>query len=106
MIDVTMSALLLLTLPISVWFVKDRGGFVSNAWSVLLGRKSWVGYQAGGERALKLPGIKPGVLGTLANEVVTDQAVVACANTAYAKDYSPWRDLSLVVRGFRALGGA
>ncbi len=106
MIDVTITTLLLLALPISVAFVKDRGGFVSNAWSVLLGRKSWVGYQAGGERALKLPGIKPGVLGTLANEVVTDQAVVARANTAYAKDYSPWRDLSLVVRGFRALGGA
>ncbi|MBK6832284.1 MAG: glycosyltransferase [Flavobacteriales bacterium] len=106
MIDVTITTLLLLTLPISVAFVKDRGGFVSNAWSVLLGRKSWVGYQAGGERALKLPGIKPGVLGTLANEVVTDQAVVARANTAYAKDYSPWRDLSLVVRGFRALGRA
>ena len=106
MIDVSISMLLLLTLPISILFVKDRGGFLSNAWTVLLGRMSWVGYQPGGERALKLPSIKPGVLGTLAKEEGADHAVVSRANSAYAKDYSPWRDLSLVLRSFHALGRA
>ncbi len=104
MMDLFLSIALLLALPISIWFVQDRAGFLSNTWNVLLGRKSWVGYSSGGERTLKLPTIKPGVLGTLPGTMGTSVPVVVRANAAYAKDYSAWHDLRLVLAGFRQLG--
>jgi O-antigen biosynthesis protein len=104
LMDLLTAGLFLLALPITIWFVLDRARFVRNAWDVLLGRKSWVGYKSGPERSLKLPPIKVGILDPLIAEPHSTDAMAMRANTAYAKDYSPWQDLALVLRGFRSLG--
>ncbi|MBK8497588.1 MAG: hypothetical protein IPL52_01925 [Flavobacteriales bacterium] len=106
LMDVITSSLFLLLLPISFWLVHDGVRFMHNTWNVLSGRKSWVGYTSAPERSLKLPPIKPGIIDPLFLEPVTSDAMAIRANTAYAKDYSPWQDLALVLRGFRSLGRA
>ncbi|MCC6936719.1 MAG: glycosyltransferase [Flavobacteriales bacterium] len=106
LMDVTTASVLLLAIPITVWFVNGRSGFIRNAWDVLRGRKSWVGYHQGPERALKLPGIKPGIIDPLLSMENVRDAWAVRANAAYAKDYSAWNDVVLLVKGFRSLGRA
>ncbi len=104
LVDIATSVLLLLTLPATIWLVEDKGGFVFNAWQVLLGRKSWVGYRAGGERSLKLPALRTGVIDPLSDQGPVADSVAVRANTDYAKDYSAWRDLFFMARSYRFLG--
>ncbi|WKZ67770.1 MAG: glycosyltransferase family 2 protein [Flavobacteriales bacterium] len=106
LLDTALSLTLLAGLPIAWLLVKDRIGLVRNAWRVLLGRRSWVGYRQGGHRVLRLPAIRPGVLDTLTGTSLNSELAVQRANVEYAKDYSPWRDLRLVIRGFSHLGRA
>lgn len=101
--DVAVSLILLAAWPLTLWFVSDKSGLLGNAWNVLLGRRSWVGYRLGVERSLRLPPLRAGVIDPLPTGHATN-ATVLRANTAYAKDYSPMNDLALLVRGFRKLG--
>ncbi|MBK9174858.1 MAG: glycosyltransferase [Flavobacteriales bacterium] len=104
LVDIMASLLLLVLSPLTIWAVKDKEGLIRNAWNVLLGRMSWVGYRPGPERSLKLPVIKSGILDPLIGEEAVSDSMIIRANTAYAKDYSPWQDLQLLIRGFRFLG--
>ncbi len=106
LIDTSLSLLFLLTAPVLIWLVDKKQQFLANAWQVLLGHMSWVSYRPGGERSLKLPTIKPGVIDPLAGHPDASASAITRANTAYAKDYSAWRDAMLVLRGFRELGRA
>ncbi|MEO8591423.1 MAG: hypothetical protein ABI432_18730, partial [Flavobacteriales bacterium] len=103
-IDVFVALLLLLTAPLSIWFIDAKAGSIRNWWQVLLGRKSWVGYHRGNEGALKLPAIKRGILDPLLENGPVSDLVVSRVNITYAKDYRAWDDLRLVIRGFRSLG--
>ena len=106
LMDLCLALLFLTTLPACIWFVRERRGFLLNTMAVLKGERSWVGYGPGGERALRLPALKGGVLGPMTGTAATSAAAMSKANTAYAKDYSAWHDVLLVIRSFRALGGA
>ncbi|HMC97196.1 MAG TPA: hypothetical protein VKG92_06070, partial [Flavobacteriales bacterium] len=103
-IDVAVALALLATLPLSIWFVRSKRGFLRNWWQVFGGRKSWVGYHPGYEGALKLPVIKRGILDPLIGSGPVADLVVSRVNITYAKDYRAWEDLRLVVRCFRSLG--
>ncbi len=105
-VDLSLSLAFLLTLPLGIWFVRQRSGFLHNTLAVLKGERSWVGYGSGGERSLRLPALKGGVLGPLKGAIASSPSAMTKANTAYAKDYSAWHDALLVLRSFRALGGA
>ena len=105
-VDVALSVLLLITLPISILFVQRKKDFLRNWSNVLVGRLSWVGYHPGLSRTLKLPLIKPGVIDPL-SVLHLDPAplTVDRVNITYAKDYRAWQDVRLVVKGFARLGG-
>ncbi|MBK8228005.1 MAG: glycosyltransferase [Flavobacteriales bacterium] len=102
--DVVMALALLVGWPVAAWFVADGSGLLSNAWNVLLGRRSWVGYRPGAERSLRLPQLRAGIIDPLPTVASPTAAMTLRANTAYAKDYSPINDLELLVNGFRKLG--
>ncbi len=105
--DLTVCLLLLLTSPIKIFVVKNFGGLIKNWWSVLRGRKSWVGYAAGsGNGSYVLPNIRPGVLSpvsALKNETV-DDATRSRLNLLYAKEYSVYTDINILLKGIRDLG--
>ncbi len=105
-LDVTVSMLLLLFLPLSIWFVRDKGGFVGNIFRVIRGSASWVGYFPKVEKGARLPKIRPGILDPVrADHLEPVPLTVHRVNLTYAKDYRVGWDIRLIWRGFAGLGG-
>ena len=103
--DIVAALLLLVLLPVDIWFVRKKGGFVRNIFHVLSGRKSWVGFC--------LPHTD-GVLSTLAPGVLTPadtfkdndfpEEMLKIADQLYARDYTVKNDIVTVWRGLNKLG--
>jgi hypothetical protein len=105
---------LLLALPL-LFLVKKPFGFLRNLLQVFIGKKSWVGYSSGqwamgsgqsGAANLKLPKLKPGVLGpgdAFPGKQLDDNTTRRL-DFFYAKDYGIGRDLAVVWKGWRDLG--
>jgi len=70
-------------------------GLYSGLIDVLFGRKSMVGYKLPDKEVDELPIIKKGVIGVGPN--VTGQKMVHRANVIYAKEYTIWRDVELIM---------
>ncbi|HEX2616321.1 MAG TPA: hypothetical protein VHL57_02200, partial [Flavobacteriales bacterium] len=105
LLDLVVAIVLLLTLPLNIWWVRDKGGYVKNLFRVLTGRRSWVGYSSQLDKSLRLPRIRPGVLDPVhADALRPVPLTVYRVNLTYAKDYHVWQDLRLVWRGFAGLG--
>lgn len=106
--DLLACAVLLMTFPIIIFLVNNFVGLIKNWMSVLLGRKSWVGYakSAEGNGNYVLPKIREGVLSpvnALKNKNIND-ATRARLNLFYAKEYSVYSDFSILTKGIRNLG--
>ena len=105
-LDVAVSVLLLVLLPLSLCFVRDKGGFVGNIFRVIKGSASWVGYFPKAEKGARLPKIRPGILDPVrADDLDPVPLTVHRVNLTYAKDYRVGWDLRLIWRGFAGLGG-
>ena len=98
MFDLLMALLLLLLSPLLVWFVPEKKGFYRNLFSIIGGRKTWVGYAPQPQNGeCSLPLLKEGVFHTLSavrRQITPDIAVQA--NDLYAKDYSIYTDMRIV----------
>ena len=103
LIDIFFACYLLLTFPAQFMIIR-KGGFFRNAFLVLAGKKSWVGYfPAETER---LPHIRPGILTPLDGfrQKELDPATIARLNVLYAKDYRPSNDVEIIMKSYRSLG--
>ncbi len=89
-LDVVLSCLFLILSPVIILFQKQKQHFLSNIFSVLKGKKTWVSYNTI-QNTDKLPTIKEGVLSTF-------------NNTNYAKNYSVLKDLNIIINHLRYLG--
>jgi O-antigen biosynthesis protein len=105
--DVVAAAMLLLSLPVSIFVVRKPASFLKNIFLVLMAKKTWVGYCSTATRnSVKLPDLKPGVLDpaealsvkNLGNETLDR------LNLLYARDYKTKNDLNILIKGFRNLG--
>ena len=95
---------MLFLLPLDIWFVHDKGGFVRNIFAVLAGRKSWVGCSLPSNA--EVAGLKPGVLSPVdafPNNTFSSE-MIATADQLYTQDYSVRQDVRTVARGFGRLG--
>ena len=103
--DIVTAVLLLLLLPVDVWFVRRKGGFVRNIFAVLSGRKSWVGFcrprTDGALAQLRLGVLTP--VDNFRNNDFSDE-MLALADQLYARDYTVKNDIVIVWRGFSKLG--
>ena len=103
--DMVTAVLLLLLLPVDVWFVRRKGGFVRNIFAVLSGRKSWVGFcrprTDGALAQLRLGVLTP--VDNFRNNDFSDE-MLALADQLYARDYTVKNDIVIVWRGFSKLG--
>ena len=89
------------------FLVKHPFGFIRNLIFVLLGEKSWVGFQyTSNPKEQKLPKIKPGVL--YPTDMIKDNNVSADAvnrlNLLYARNYKVLNDINIILNGIRNLG--
>lgn len=107
LVDLSLSVLFLLTLPVHLLFVNNRLNFLKNIFSVLFLQKSWVGYLNREIDNRHLPNLKKGVLspmnGLLNKQTVSDNTAKRL-NLLYAKHYQVANDLLLIWRGYQHLG--
>jgi GT2 family glycosyltransferase len=103
MVDISVAIFILLTFPIQLFF----GGFgmIKNAFAVLVGRKTWVGY---GVSNMHLPRLRQGVITTgglhFSLALQLSQHVLETTDKQYAKNYTAGKDLLMIFSNYRNLG--
>jgi GT2 family glycosyltransferase len=105
--DFTIALLLLPLLPILLVLVRKPIGLFRNIFTVLFGRKSWVGYSnTPGNTNFKLPKIKKGILSPMDTLPEKNHAPETAKklNIIYAKDYRVTTDLNLLLKGIKKIG--
>lgn len=103
--DAGFSILFLVLSPITTWFYKEKVTFISNIFSVLRGKKSWIGYIPEENTFETLPVLKKGILnpGDLFSEITLDTEKISQLNMLYAKDYSLLTDAEIFLKAWKNL---
>lgn len=103
--DVGVSAICLFFSPVLIWFYNQKLKFINNIFSVLWGKKSWIGYISNQKTMNNLPALKPAILhpGDLFPEISLDEEKMIRLNMLYAKDYSISTDTEILLKGWRNL---
>ena len=106
LLDITMSLLSLGLYPILLFIVKKPLHFFVNTFKVFSGKLSWVGYYPSGDNEIHLPKIKPGILTPLISLKSKSPSLemIRNANILYARDYTVWKDLNIILVAFRETG--
>lgn len=103
-LDLGLAAIFSIGLPVMLFVVADRSGFLHNLADVWQGRRSWTGYRTA-EGRTKLPKLRPGVLDIVSTDRKTAAPrTVQRMNLEYAKDYRAWKDLLRVLGHVGRLG--
>lgn len=101
-LDMAASILFLALLPFVALVQKRPLRFIANLFLVLVGIKTWVGYEANADK--RLPSIKKSVLCSHQHIKINDKEYSNKLNLAYAKDYKTENDLKIILKNFRLLG--
>ena len=101
--DFISALFLVILIPVDVWLVDNKGGFVRNLFAVLSGRKSWVGVHS---NAFASGAPIVGVLypaDAYPNNAFSDK-MVSRLEDIYIRNYLVHNDLTIVAKGFAKLG--
>jgi hypothetical protein len=103
--DITSSLAVLLASPVLIWVQKKPLQFLKNAFFVVAGMRTWVGYNSAGSTA-GLPALKTGILPATAHiaSAIDDEATIARINFLYAKEYRVGMDVEIWWKNIRRLG--
>lgn len=99
--DVMMSLFAIVFWLLLVFVVRKPLLFLKNAFLVLIGLRTWVGYCPNNNSTLKLPAIRRGVFTPtlhLFEEENSDDEFAEKINMLYARDYSVWKDFEVFFR--------
>ncbi|PLX23068.1 MAG: glycosyl transferase family 2 [Marinilabiliales bacterium] len=105
--DIIASLLILILSPLLLLFFKIPFKLINNSVHVLLGFKTWIGYNVKSEVNIEnLPVIKKGILTPLdaRSKKELSNSFVQNSNLAYAKNYIVWNDLKILLKGFKQIG--
>lgn len=101
-LDLFLSICCLMSLPIIIWFFKNKKQLVQNIVDVLLGKKTWIGF--GKYYDDTLPKIKPSVIfiGKL-NGFNEHSEKAKELSYLYSKNYTPYTDLIAFIKLFHLI---
>jgi len=101
--DFVTAICLFILLPLLIWRLNSKSGFLRSIFEVLSGRKSWVGYCSGTQS--NLPSIKKGILSpaSLFPNTISEKKKDEL-NIVYAKDYRLINDLEIVLKAWKNIG--
>lgn len=105
--DIVSAIGILMASPVLLFVVSNAGAMFRNAFSVLLGKKTWIGYDAMLAGNAGLPAIKAAVLPpyNLLPHFVPDEHLRQELATDYARRYTPGVDAGFLLRNIKWLGG-
>lgn len=104
-LDLAISSIFLLFLPISLFTVKKRVGFIVNIFYVISGRKSWVGYDLQTDsKSMEQDSIQKGVLTPASLYPRSTGQEIKRINLSYAKDYRLSKDIEIILKKWKQLG--
>jgi GT2 family glycosyltransferase len=106
-VDISASFLFLLGLPLLIWRVRSKQGFISNIFRVISGKVTWVGFCTQTAHCTQgLPQLKSGILSPAdAFPALTlEEERLRHLNLLYAKNYSVSEDIKILFKGFRNAG--
>ena len=108
LLDVLMSIGLIISFPVTAFLVRRPGVFFRNCLSVLVGKKTWVGFDQTALGDRRLPSIRPGVLtpNLSSSKGLSTEDTARKLNVLYAKDYRVVNDLNIIFKSFSSLGTA
>jgi len=106
LLDVFSSLVFAVLFPVMFLFIKKPGRFFSNVFRVLTGKRSWVGYYQFEKQESHLPKLRPGILNPVDGMKLksSDRDVIEQLNLLYARDYSVWKDINIILFAFNNLG--
>jgi hypothetical protein len=106
LIDVSVALLGIITFPVHLFLIKNPFRFFANCLSILLAKKTWIGYAINEKN---LPPLKSsvvacnGIMSSIKQQLPADSLYMI--DYWYARDYEPVSDLKLIGRVYRKLGG-
>ncbi len=103
--DIVSSLVFLLFSPVLMWLQKDKKKFFRNVFSVLSGKKSWVGFYVKHSVHFSNVDLKPGIFPPLPEETMgtlPDEAIEKI-NLNYAQNYSLLGDITIVMNHIKHL---
>ncbi len=105
--DIITSLFILIFSPLILLFLKTSFKPINNSVNVLLGCKTWVGYYKKSDvNTTNLPKIKEGILTPLdlGSKKELTESFIYNSNLVYAKNYTFWNDLNILLKGFKQIG--
>ncbi len=99
-VDILFSLLFLILAPLLIWFVNDKKNYIKHCLLILEGDKTFVGYDD-----TQFPKVKSFIIQTYTNHenYFLPPENVEHLNWLYAKNYSAWTDVKLIVENWRML---
>ena len=106
MLDIFSCLLLLILSPVLFFFVKHPTGLIANIFTVLIGKRTWVGYAIGQNTDKSLPPLKKSILPAynLLKDYNPSETVKDQMNSVYARQYTPAVDITLILNNLKYLG--
>lgn len=103
LVDILLSVLFLFSFPVVCWSIKEKGHFLNNIFMVLLGKKTWVGYEKSFDQ---LPALKEAVVPPyiILDNYHTQHADDYRLSEQYAQNYSVLDDIRLLWINIKYLG--
>jgi hypothetical protein len=104
LVDIVVAIAAFILFPLSFLLVKEPLRFFGNAFQVLTGKKTWVGYLL---PAKYLPRLRSGVLapsGPKKNQQQLPEESLHMVDYWYAHNYEPLDDLLIIFKNYRHLG--
>jgi GT2 family glycosyltransferase len=104
--DIVSGIILLVLVPILIFFIKQPISFIRNCILVIYGKYSWIGVEFSEEYRAQSHDVKKGVLNPsdVLQQEQPDIKVKQRMNVMYAKDYKLTNDIVILTKCFRSIG--
>lgn len=103
--DVTATIILMMTLPLNIWFVDRKIAYIHHLIRVITGKRTWVGLHPS-DTSLRVAKLRKGILNpTDAIRVpVNDPVTIENLDLIYVNDYKVEVDAGIILKSFSLLG--
>ena len=105
--DVSLSLVLLLSLPISIFFFSNKRTYALNLMQIISGKLTFIGYTDTEMKTdVRLPKMKEGLISPSEAIDSSSDVIREKLNLLYARDYSMRKDFSIILKSWQKLDTA